>query len=111
MFELQDLWAKAYLRQGGQWGWFHCTDPDDPWGRQVLASTDDPRQCSQAGGRASRCGQLGSPSGLLEGGSAMTGLVEHSGREWRLTPLGLERTRTGIYRDPPGSTVRYRYVQ
>jgi hypothetical protein len=45
MFELQDLWAKAYLRQGGQWGWFLCTDPDDPWGSQVLASTDDPRQC------------------------------------------------------------------
>jgi hypothetical protein len=41
----------------------------------------------------------------------MTGLVEHSGREWKLTPLGLERTPTGIYRDPPGSTVRYRYVQ
>jgi hypothetical protein len=47
MFELQDLWAKAYLRQGGQWGWFLCTDPDDPWGKHcrgssMLASTCRP---------------------------------------------------------------------
>jgi hypothetical protein len=98
MFELQDLWAKARTCAKAASG----AGFSAPTRMTRGASTAADRRCSQApagpqaGGRASRCGQLGSPSGLLEGGSAMTGLVEHSGREWKVTPLGLERTTTGI---------------